>query len=435
MRLPQRWSWLVPGFGSAFARNVLKLFYGTTLKNLITFLALPVLTRLYTPADIGLFQVLLSVSMTFSIVSTLKYEMAIVLPRYRREAEHLLVLTLLSLAAMTVVSAGLFAAFGDPLLRLLKATDLAPYKALAVAAIFSTGLLQGVRYIQIREKQYGDLARNNVAQAVVTQAGSIGLGLLRPTFLGLFGSYTVGCLAPALVILHQARVLRYRIRRRWLWLLAWKHRQFPLISTVGMFIHELTIELPVFMFSGFYGPQVVGYYSLAHRLLSTPMNLIQTSVGQVYFQEASDAYKQSPARLLRIYLVTIRRLAIVGLVPLVLALVAAPPLVRLFLGAQWATSGTYIQIIVFGLYFGFINGPIGTTYAVIGRQEIILYLRIGSIALRFGSMYLLRRDPILMLWASSLSMSLYYLVCNFAVYVSVKGLVRHSAGHPQDRSP
>lgn len=420
IRLPQRLSRLVPG--SPFARNVLKLFYGTSLKSLITFLALPILTRLYTPEDIGLFQLLLSVSMTFSIVSTLKYEMAIVLPRRRREAEHLVVLTLLSLAMMTAVTAVLFALWGDPLLRLLKAPGLAPYKALAVAAIFATGLLQGVRYIQIREKQYGDLARNNVVQAVVTQAGSVGFGILQPTFLGLFGSYALGCLVSALAILHQARVTRYRIRRRWLRLLAWKHRQFPLISTIGMFIHELTIELPVFMFSGFYGAQVVGYYALAHRLLSTPMNLIQTSVGQVYFQEASAAFQQSPARLLRVYLVTIRRLALVGLVPLVLALVAAPPLVRILLGEQWATSGVYIQIIVFGLYFGFINGPIGTTYAVIGRQEIILYLRIASIALRFGSMYLLRRDPVLMLWASSLSMSLYYIVCNFMVYVAVKAL-------------
>ena len=48
----------MPGLGSAYARNVLKLFYGTSLKNLITFLALPVLTRLYSPEDIGLFQLL-----------------------------------------------------------------------------------------------------------------------------------------------------------------------------------------------------------------------------------------------------------------------------------------------------------------------------------------------------------------------------------------
>lgn len=422
-RLPGRWSWLVPGLGSAYARNVLKLFYGTSLKNLITFLALPVLTRLYAPEDIGLFQLLLSVSMTFSIVSTLKYEMAIVLPRHRREAEHLVVLTLLSLVATTIVTSGLFAVLGGPLLRLFKADDLVPYAQLVVAAIFATGLLQGARYLQVREKQYGDLARNNVVHGVVTQAGSIGAGIAHPSFLGLFGSYTLGCLAPAVAILHRARIHRYRIHRRWLRLFAWKHRQFPLISTVSMFLQQLTLELPVFMFSAYYGAQIVGYYAMAHRLLTTPMNLIQTSVGQVYFQEASDAYHRSPARLLRVYLVTIRRLALVGLGPLVLALLAAPPLVKLFLGAQWAASGTYIQIIVFGIYFGFINAPIGTTYSVIGRQEIILYLRIASIILRFGSMYALRRDPVLMLWASSLSMSLYYIVCNVMVYVSVRRLV------------
>jgi lipopolysaccharide exporter len=426
-RLPNRLSWLVPGLGSAYARNVLKLFYGTSLKNLLTFLALPVLTRLYSPKDIGLFQLLLSVSMTFSIVSTLKYEMAIVLPRYRREAEHLVALTLLSLVATTIVTSALFAVLGARMLRLFKAGDLAPYGQLVVASIFATGLLQGARYLQIREKQYGDLARNNILQAVVTQAGSIGAGVARPSFLGLFGSYALGCLVPALVILYQARVHLYRLRRRWLRPLAWKHRQFPLISTVSMFLQQLTLELPVFMFSGFYGAQIVGYYALAHRLLTTPMNLIQTSVGQVFFQEASDAYNQSPARLLRVYLVTIRRLALVGIGPLVLALIAAPPLVKLFLGAQWATSGTYIQIIVFGIYFGFINAPIGTTYSIIGRQEIILYLRIASIILRFGSMYVLRRDPILMLWASSLSMSLYYIVCNIMVYVSVRRLLPHAS--------
>jgi lipopolysaccharide exporter len=425
VRLPNRLSWIVPGLGSAYARNVLKLFYGTSLKNLLTFLALPVLTRLYSPQDIGLFQLLLSVSMTFSIVSTLKYEMAIVLPRYRREAEHLVALTLLSLVATTIVTSGLFAVLGGSLLRLFKAGELAPYGQLVVAAIFATGLLQGVRYIQIREKQYGDLARNNVVQGIVTQAGSIAAGIARPSFLGLFGSYTLGSLVPALQILRQARVHRYRINRRWLWPLAWKHRQFPLISTAAMFLQQLTLELPVFMFSGYYGAQIVGYYALAHRMLTTPVNLLQTSVGQVFFQEASDAYNQSPARLLRVYLVTIRRLALVGLAPLILALVAAPPLVKLFLGAGWATSGTYIQIIVFGVYFGFINGPVGTTYSIIQRQEIILYLRIASIILRFGSMYVLRRDPLLMLWAASLSMSLYYIVCNLMVYVSVRNLVVH----------
>ncbi len=425
--LPDNFARPIPGLGTPFARNVLKLFTGSSLKNLIVFLALPVLTRLYAVSDFGLFQLMLSVAMTFSILSTLKYELAIVLPRFKREADHLVVLTLLALVGTTVLFALLFAFAGDALLGLLKAQGLAPYKPLVVAAIFATGLVLGVRYILVRERAFGRLAANNVVQAAVTQAGSIGLGLAQASFLGLFVSYTVGCLVAAGMILAQARIPLRRIRRRLLCLFARKHRKFPLINTVSMFINQLSLELPVFLFARFYGAEIVGFYTLAHRLVTTPLNLVQTSVGQVYYQEASAAYNESPARLMQVYLNTVRKLALIGLVPLALALLVAPTLVKVYAGPEWATSGAYIRIIIFGLYFGFINAPIGTTYSIIGRQEIILGLRVVSIIVRFGAMVLLRSDPILMLWALSGSMSLYYIVSNALVYVNVRRLTARAA--------
>jgi len=176
------------------------------------------------------------------------------------------------------------------------------------------------------------------------------------------------------------------------------------------------------MFSTFYGAEIVGFYALAHRLITTPLNLVGTSVGQVYFREATEAFNDSPRRLLSVYKSTVKKLVLVGLIPTVIAICAAPALVKIFLGPDWAQSGIYMQIIIFGLYFGFINAPIGTTFAIIRRQEIALAIRVVSIVVRFLSMYLFRDNPIHMLWALSISASLYYIGFNLLVFFNVRSL-------------
>lgn len=412
----------MPWVRSDFAQNVLKLFYGSSLRNLILFLTLPVLTRLYSAEDFGLFQLLLSIIMTFSVVSSLKYEMAIVLPKYRKESDHVIVIALIALVVTTFFFSLLLLIFGHPLLTLLRAEALTAYIPFIIIGIFVTGLVLALRYVLIRDKAFGELSRNNVFQASSIQGISILAGIARPHFLGLFISYIAGNLLAALLILRTLRLDFRSIRPKLLYLFAKKHRKFPLINTISVFINNFSLELPIFMFSTFYGAEIVGFYALAHRLITTPLNLVGTSVGQVYFREATEAFNDSPRRLLSVYKSTVKKLVLVGLIPTVIAICAAPALVKIFLGPDWAQSGIYMQIIIFGLYFGFINAPIGTTFAIIRRQEIALAIRVVSIVVRFLSMYLFRDNPIHMLWALSISASLYYIGFNLLVFFNVRSL-------------
>ena len=66
---------------SEFSRNVLTLVTGTTLAQAIPVLISPILTRLYSPEDFGVYAIYFSVLMITSVVATGKYEMAIVLPK------------------------------------------------------------------------------------------------------------------------------------------------------------------------------------------------------------------------------------------------------------------------------------------------------------------------------------------------------------------
>ena len=95
-----RWAWLP---GGAFARHVVTLASGTALGQLLLVLALPVLTRLYTPADYGALAVYSSTLTVLLVLASLRFEVAIPLPDDDRAAGSLLALSLLALAVVTLV--------------------------------------------------------------------------------------------------------------------------------------------------------------------------------------------------------------------------------------------------------------------------------------------------------------------------------------------
>ena len=66
--------------GGAFARGVVTLASGTAAAQLLTVLALPLITRLYSPADYGTLAVYSSTITLLLVVASLRYEVAIPLP-------------------------------------------------------------------------------------------------------------------------------------------------------------------------------------------------------------------------------------------------------------------------------------------------------------------------------------------------------------------
>ena len=64
------WKKILPK--SEFFKNVLKLFSSTVVAGLIQAGALTIITRLYSKADIGNYQLLLSIILIFGLIASLK---------------------------------------------------------------------------------------------------------------------------------------------------------------------------------------------------------------------------------------------------------------------------------------------------------------------------------------------------------------------------
>ena len=88
---------------STYARNVITLMTGTAFAQALPIAVSPILTRLYSPAEFGVFAMYLAVASILGVLVTGRYELAILIPKQDRDAIHIAALS----AALSVLLSGL----------------------------------------------------------------------------------------------------------------------------------------------------------------------------------------------------------------------------------------------------------------------------------------------------------------------------------------
>ena len=107
---------------SEFSSNVLTLMTGTTIAQAIPIAISPILTRIYTPEDFGMFALYMSMATIISVIATGRYELAIILPEKDEDAINIMMLSigitflvsLITLLIIFIFNAQITLLFGNP---------------------------------------------------------------------------------------------------------------------------------------------------------------------------------------------------------------------------------------------------------------------------------------------------------------------------------
>ena len=401
---------------SEFSKNVLKLLSSTVTASAIGLLTLPIITNIFPIPDLGRYQLLVSIIAMVGVVASMRYDMAIILPKGDTEASELYKLSFIVLVGITFVSTVVLYFFRYPLLALLNALDLISVTLFIPIGIFFYGLIEIIKNGLVRKKKFSEFALLRVSQISTTQFSAISFGWFFPDFFILVGSYILGFIIASILYIKKS-IIRVREKSTLsMKNIALSYKKFPLINSSMVFLNTLSIELPVFFIAKYFSMEMLGLYMLASRVSIIPMNLIGTSVNKVYLQKATETFNNNPKKLFNVYKKTVKRLFILGLVPFIIILFFSPLLVRIVFGDEWIFSGTFMQILSLGIFLQFSTSPISTTFTIVNKQEIALYLTTVSLAVRFGSMYFFRSEIESFLWALTLSTALFYLVYNLFIY-------------------
>ncbi len=408
---------------SEFGKNVLKLVSGTAAAHFIAFLLTPVLTRLYGKSDLGYWQLYVSTITTLGVVASLKLETAIVLPEEEEEAQSVTTAAVAATALFVSLLTVLLVLQGERLLRLLNAEALTPYRLYIAVGVLLFAVVQLLQSLLIRRKLFGVLAVNKIIQIGSSLAAAGAVGFFFTTFKTLLLTQMLGYGLAAAALLRLSG-LSLRLRFAGLGATFRKYIKFPTVNTATFFLNTLSLQLPVFMLSRYFGSEQVALYSMANQMMSVPLFMIGSSVHQVYYQSATEAAHRGGSALMAVYKSTVKKLAVIGALPVMIFLLLGPQIAALYFGKSYTETGVYMQIITFWMFFQFINSPISATFMIINRQEVGLVLVVFSIIFRFAMMYLFRQTPRAMIIALSLAAGLFYLFYNLSIYYFIKKVER-----------
>jgi O-antigen/teichoic acid export membrane protein len=146
---------------SEYARNSFILIFGTGLAQLIPILLQPILRRLFTDEEFGIFAQFYSIVSVLSIVSNLRYSNSIVIPKSDKEALGILAGSLLLNFITSLVFFLLFILFGQYLFSAIGfSSELVNYIWMLPVSIFLIATNISFNFWLTRKKKYIGMAVN-----------------------------------------------------------------------------------------------------------------------------------------------------------------------------------------------------------------------------------------------------------------------------------
>jgi O-antigen/teichoic acid export membrane protein len=400
---------------NTFFKNIAIVAGGNAIAKIIGIVFTPIITRLYSPTDFGVFNIFMSVVGIAGSLATLRYAGTIPLAKDEKLSDNLLKLCFLITFSLSIVWVIGIALFGNFFTVQFSAEKLQPYLWLMPIVFLGKGVYEALNNWAVRNKDFKLITRTKISQSVSSTAIKLGFGIAKVTPLGLFLGHFA--LEAAGITSLTSKLLQKRkdIFKHFSWKeikeAATRYRDFPLIQSWSQLLLAFGANLPILLLGAFYNTEIVGIYGLANSMINLPMDLIGQSVAQVYYAEISKYGKNNPEKIYALSVSIIKKLFFVGLIPVGIVLAFGPWLFQLVFGAEWHDAGIYAQLLTFLILTRFISSPIANILNVFEKQRLQLALNIIRVALVvfvFFISNLLNLNILYAIGIYSFSMTFYY---------------------------
>jgi O-antigen/teichoic acid export membrane protein len=367
---------------SAFLRDGITLVSGNVWAQIIAFASYLVLTRLFTPEDFGLYNIFFSYIEVLVIVSTCKYELAIVLADNDREA-----------SAVSRLALRLNAIISFVLLTVLLVLCLLDVKVQGREINFQLALLiPPMVYFCGTSRVYSQMLnrfRKFRSIALSEGVGSTSGVLLKVLFglprlvatiwhsIGLPLGTVLGRMCANVNLAWRCRRLDLprNIGRDERGAAAKRFRNFPLFTMPKDFVNSLSYNLPFLWLALYFDKAEVGLFSIALTCTFRPINIFNTAFEKLLYVRVAEkvrAHKTIRADIHRFILVV----NAVALPLFVVGFIFGGDIFGFVFGDRWAGSEYYIRCLLPWVYVMLTSTSLMFIANVFSRQrtEFLVYI-------------------------------------------------------------
>lgn len=412
--------WLPHG---SFLRHVSILTGGTVIAQAVMILALPALTRLYSPEDFSLLAVYASILGIVSVVACLRYNIAVPIPQDDADGMSLLVISLVSALTVSAITGIIVLIVPEKLTELLDQPLLEPYLWMLPIGIFFAASYDALQYWTSRMKRFPVITYTRMTRAVGGVGTQLGAGFAAPSPFGLLvGHMIYSGLGIVGLIANLGRNDRPVVRLvsiKRMFEQARLNYRFPVYSVPEALLNTASAELPIILIAALaVGPEA-GFLMLAMRVMGMPMALIGSSVAQVYLAEART--KQRDGTLTRFTRSTMWTLFKTGAPVLLAAGVVAPIAFPILFGSEWERAGWLVAWMTPWFILQFIASPVSMVLHILGKQFVATVLQASGLVIRIGAvLFFAKYNAGYVSEAYALSGAFFYAIYVF-VLLSVSG--------------
>ena len=429
---------------SSFILNFLTSITGGFTAQIIGFICVPAIARIYNPEDFGVVALMLSICLIFSQTSSLCYDQAIILPKQDEVAIKILILSLFILILLCCFLTLGFFTIDSLFANKVWFKNLGRWVYVVPIIIFFTGFKNILFSWNTRKTHYTEIAKSQITSATMMNSAKIGIGLIAgSSVLGLVVGNVIGVLSGIGVLIKNINKEidinnLVKIKKISYYFIAKEYKDFPMYSLPTEFLGDLSKSLVVILLGYFYSPEIVGYYAMCIRLFRRPLKVLIESIRRVYMQKVSEL-KNLGRPLCGSFLKTTAGLFIIACAPFLIINLWGKEIIAFALGDKWITTGVYIKILSPWLLTIFLLPPTNAILLVTRKNKFRFYYQIVAIiinssSLVFGFMIFKKPDTALIIFSLTNTVTNLALIAKSFFIVKNGDLKSQSADHHQSYS-
>ncbi len=360
-------------------KNIVKISGGTLAGQIVSFITVPILTRIYNPEILGIWAILNSIAILVKSFSDLGMTNSLMTMENEEKIEitYRVISTIVIFISLILASIfSLYYKFISPL------NDMSLFFLFGFISVlmFTTQQIQLCYTWLNRIGAYDILMKNPLINGLMTGVFGIILGLLGCKKYGYFVGVIFGQI---MTLINMKRHLPKKIIT--INLKDFKdvlimNKRFVKFQLPTNIISNFKNQLPILLIKAFWGTEILGYYSITLRLLRLPISLLASSIGRVFFQTTSKMKREGKEIGNYVYQNLIKAMRI-GVLPMFLLKAFGDIVIIIFLGQEWEISGKMIQILSIQYFFSFLMMTVQGLYIILNKQK---YAMISSLLQAFA---------------------------------------------------
>jgi len=358
---------------------------------IITFIALPVLTRLYSVADFGAYGIALAIVSILSTVANLRLDQALLVAD-EQDKKSLIFEGAVFSTAIAVISGIVISAI----------LNVEMAGAVATGVLANT-LIQSLYNYQFSAHKEYFCAGLNVFRSAIVLAVQLSLPLVMQ--ISLVNSYNVSSIIMIVAVL--IYLLKYQLYQ-----VSWQtfknYKDFIYANTPHALLNSFSHNLPYYVVSHFVGVQAMGFYAIVERTLRVPINLISQTLRQFFIRKFKNTESNQNALKASVLL------SLVSLPLFAIFFILPESLYLWVFGSEWVGISSYFQILALGYWAIFCNPPSSAFLIAQRNSQVLFKLQIVELIIKFAlfaGFYAVFVDKVYMLLAVPVALIFY----NFAI--------------------